>query len=112
MANNGLPNLKAQEFGQEVLKSEILLVVDFYADWCGPCRAVSPVIGSLSEEYAGRAKFAKVDTDDNQGLAAKYGIMSIPTVIIFKNGDIFARVVGAAPAQVYRQKIEAALGAR
>jgi len=111
MSNNGVRHLKQEDFEREVLKSQTPTVVDFYADWCGPCRIVSPVIESLSNEYAGRVNFAKVDTDDNQVLAARYGIMSIPTVLIFRRGSIVDTIVGAAPAQTYRQRINAALGA-
>lgn len=107
---NGIQQLKQEDFERQVLKSEIPTVVDFYADWCGPCRAVSPIIESLSTEYAGRVTFAKVNTDDNQGLAARYGILSIPTVMIFKQGNVVDQIVGAAPVQAYRQRIEAALG--
>jgi thioredoxin 1 len=73
---------------------------------------VSPIIESLSETYAGRVNFAKVDTDANQGLAVRFEVMSIPTVMIFKEGRIVDKIIGAVPAQVYRQKIEAALGAK
>ena len=103
-------HLQSKDFENEVLKSEIPTVVDFYADWCGPCRMVSPIIETLSKEYAGRAKFVKVNTDDNQDLAEKFGIMSIPTIMVFKNGQIASRTVGAGPAAMYKQKIDAALG--
>jgi thioredoxin 1 len=111
MSNNGVRHLKQEDFEHAVLKSQTPTVVDFYADWCGPCRMVSPIIESLSNEYDGRVNFAKVNTDDNQFLAARYGIMSIPTVLIFKNGKVVDTIVGAAPAQAYRQRIRAALGA-
>ena len=103
-------HLQSKDFENEVLKSEIPTVVDFYADWCGPCRMVSPIIETLSKEYAGRAKFVKVNTDDNQDLAERFGIMSIPTIMVFKNGQIASRTVGAGPAAMYKQKIDAALG--
>jgi len=99
------------DFERLVLKSSTPAVVDFYADWCGPCRMVKPIIESLSQEYDGRVSFAKVDTDLNQELAARYDILSIPTVMIFRNGQVVDKVVGAVPAQVYRQKIESALRA-
>jgi thioredoxin 1 len=102
-------HLGSGEFEKEVLQSELPTVVDFYADWCGPCQVVSPIIDSLSIEYPGRVKFAKVDTDANPDLAEKFGVMSIPTVFIFKNGQIIERIVGAAPAAIYRKKIDTAL---
>jgi thioredoxin len=106
-----LPHLKSTEFENEVLKSQTPAVVDFYADWCGPCRMVSPIIEQLSKEYDGRVKFAKVNTDENPDIAMKYGIMSIPTIIIFKHGQVASTVIGAGPASMYKQKIEAVLKA-
>jgi thioredoxin 1 len=104
-----LMNLKSAEFEKEVLKSQTPAVVDFYADWCGPCRMVSPIIEQLSQEYTGRVKFAKVNTDENPDIAMKYGIMSIPTIIVFKNGEVASTVIGAGPASMYKQKIDAVL---
>ncbi|MBI3022686.1 MAG: thioredoxin, partial [Thaumarchaeota archaeon] len=97
------------EFDKEVLKSSIPTVVDFYADWCGPCRMVSPVIESLSKEYVGTVKFVKVDTDANQEIALRYNIMSIPTVMIFKDGEVKDVIIGAAPASGYKQRIDKVL---
>lgn len=102
-------HLGGKEFDKEVLQSAIPAVVDFYADWCGPCRMVSPIVESLSREYAGKVKFVKIDTDKNQGLAERYDIMSIPTVMIFKNGEIRDKIIGASPASLYKQKIDSAL---
>jgi len=104
-----LPSLKSAEFQKEVLESQTPAVVDFYADWCGPCRMVSPIIEQLSMEYAGKVKFAKVNTDENPEIAMKYGIMSIPTIIVFKNGEVASTVIGAGPATMYKQKIDAVL---
>ncbi len=109
MSNNVVQHLKQADFERLVLKSETPTVVDFYADWCGPCRMVSPIIESLSKEYAGRVSFAKVNTDENQRLAVRYGVMSIPTVIAFRDGQVVDRLVGAVPAQVYRQQIDKVL---
>ena len=109
--NNGVQHVNATDFEYVVLKSQTPTVVDFYADWCGPCRMVGPVIESLSQEYIGRVSFAKVDTDANQGLAMRYNIMSIPTVMIFKGGRIVDKIVGAMQGDAYRRKINAALGA-
>jgi thioredoxin 1 len=104
-----LPHLSSSEFENEVLKSQVPTVVDFYADWCGPCRMVSPIIEALSSEYDGRVKFVKINTDDNPDIAMKYGIMSIPTIIVFKNGQVASTIIGAGPATMYKQKIDTVL---
>ncbi len=109
MESKALLRLDGKDFDREILQSTVPAVVDFYADWCAPCRMVSPVIESLSREYSGRVKFAKIDTDANQDLAERFNIMSIPTVIVFKNGKIHEQIVGAAPASQYRQKIDSVL---
>jgi thioredoxin 1 len=109
MAEKTLVHLQSKDFEQEVVRSQVPTVVDFYADWCGPCRMVSPIIEKLSQEYAGRAKFVKINTDESPDLAEKYGIMSIPTVMIFKNGQVASSTIGAGPAAMYKQKIDAAL---
>ena len=93
-------------FEAEVLKSDIPVFVDFYADWCGPCKMMSPVIDKMAEEYAGRIKVGKVNVDENSDLAVKYGIMSIPTMVFFKNGEVVDRVVGAIPKPQMQAKFE------
>ena len=93
-------------FEAEVLKSDIPVFVDFYADWCGPCKMMSPVIDKMSEEYAGRIKVGKVNVDENSDLAVKYGIMSIPNMVFFKNGEVVDRVVGAIPKPQMQAKFE------
>ena len=107
--NNGVQHVNTADFERAVLKSQSPTVVDFYADWCGPCRMVSPVIESLSQQYAGKVNFAKVDTDANQSLAMRYNILSIPTVMIFKGERMVDKIIGAMPAQAYRQKIDSVL---
>ena len=107
-----VPHIEEREFEEKVIQSDAPTVVDFYADWCGPCRLVGPIIEALSEEYAGRVKFVKVNTDYNQRLAFKYDIMSIPTVMIFKEGRVAERVIGAVPNQVFRNKIDRVLNGR
>jgi thioredoxin 1 len=98
--------IQGSSFQTEVVRSKLPVVVDFYADWCGPCRIISPLIEQLSKEYMGRAKFVKIDTDDNQELAGQFGIMSIPTVMFFSKGKVEDIVVGAAPVAVFKQKLE------
>src|SRR6267378_2095872 len=97
------------EFETEVLKSKIPVLVDFYADWCGPCHAIAPTIEALSNEFEGKVKFVKVDVDSNQDVASSYEIMSIPTIMLFENGKVEDSIVGAYPATVYKQQIECAL---
>jgi thioredoxin 1 len=98
--------IQGSSFQAEVVRSELPVVVDFYADWCGPCRIISPLIEQLSKEYKGKAKFVKINTDDNQELAGQFGIMSIPTVMFFSKGKVEDIVVGAAPGAVFKQKVE------
>ncbi len=93
-------------FEAEVLQSDIPVFVDFYADWCGPCKMMSPVIDKLAEEYAGRIKVGKVNVDDDSELAVRYGIMSIPNMVFFKNGEVVDRVVGAIPKPQMQAKFE------
>ena len=96
-------------FDEVVLKSDKPVVVDFWAAWCGPCRMVGPIIDEVSQEYEGKAVVGKVDVDVNQEYAAKYGVRNIPTVLVFKDGEIVNRQVGVSPKQVYTDAIEAVL---
>lgn len=96
-------------FDEVVLKSDKPVVVDFWAAWCGPCRMVGPIIEELSHEYEGKAVVGKVDVDVHQQYAAKYGVRNIPTVLVFKNGEIVNRQVGVSPKRVYADAIDAAL---
>ncbi len=98
-------------FDTEVLSSGIPVLVDFYADWCGPCKMIAPTMEVLSREYAGKVKFVKINVDLNQDLASKYDVMSIPTAMLFKNGTIKEGLIGAYPAAAYRQRIDRALSA-
>jgi thioredoxin 1 len=93
-------------FEQEVLQSETPVLVDFWAEWCGPCHAVAPVLDKIVEERAGELKLVKVNIDEEQGLAQRFGVMSIPTMILFKGGEPAAAVIGAQP----KGAIERALG--
>jgi len=98
-------------FESEVLKSETPVLVDFWAPWCGPCKMVAPIVAEISTEYDGKLKVGKLNTDDNQGVAAQFGIMSIPTLMIFKGGKEVARIIGAQPKQALTGKIEQVISA-
>jgi len=98
-----------QNFEGEVLKSDQPVVVDFWAPWCGPCRIVSPVIEELAKEYEGKVKVGKLNVDESPQTAQTYGIMSIPSVLFFKNGQPVKTMVGAQPKENYKKSIDEAL---
>ncbi len=92
-------------FQREVLESDKPVLVDFWAPWCGPCRVMGPVINELAEEFASRAKVAKMNVDDHQEVAGRYGIQSIPTLLVFRNGVVTDRIVGTVPQNVLSAKL-------
>ncbi|MDE6016239.1 MAG: thioredoxin [Acetatifactor sp.] len=96
-------------FEEEVLNSDLPVLVDFYADWCGPCKMMAPIVEKLAEEYDGKIKVGKCNTDDNMPLTQKYRVASIPTFIIFKGGEAVATYMGAMPADDLRDKLDAQL---
>ena len=99
----------SENFEAEVLKSEIPVLVDFYADWCGPCKLVAPIVEQVAEEYAGRVAVGKVNVDESPDLAMKYGVMSIPTFIIFRKGGIFRKTIGAQNKKSLEQALNQSL---
>jgi thioredoxin 1 len=102
-------HLTEQNFDETLAQSDGLLMVDFWAEWCGPCKAIAPVLEELARDAAGRFTLAKVNVDENHGLAARYGIRSIPTILFVKDGKVLDQVVGAVPRAKIKEKL-AALG--
>ena len=94
-----------ENFQQEVIESDKPVLVDFWAVWCGPCKMLTPTIEQLSSEYEGKVKVGKVNVDENQELAAQYGIMSIPTIMIFKGGQVVEQFIGVQPKTVYAEAL-------
>lgn len=93
------------EWQTEVLNSPVPVLVDFWAVWCGPCRLIAPIVEELGQQYEGKLKVYKVDVDQEQQLAVQYGIMSIPTLLLFKNGQVVEQIVGALPKGAIEQKL-------
>ncbi len=97
-------------FDQEVVKSEVPVVVDFWAPWCGPCRAMAPVLDQYAVDQGGAVKVVKINVDENSAVAGQYGIMSIPTFLVFAGGKPVGQIVGAMPKEQFASRVQAALG--
>ena len=95
MASEKIQHVTDESFEPEVLKSEVPVLVDYWAEWCGPCKSIAPILDQVAEEYGGRVKVAKINVDENQQVPAKFGIRGIPTLMLFKNGNLEATRVGA-----------------
>ena len=106
MAEDAVITLDDSVFEEEILKSDIPALVDFWAPWCGPCKAIAPAVSKISQDFAGRLKVGKVNVDENTGTSVKFGIRSIPTLLIFKDGEIVDQIIGA----VSQDEIEQAVG--
>jgi thioredoxin len=106
MADSGTLHLTEQTFDEALAASQGVLMVDFWAEWCGPCRAIAPVLEELSRASGGRVTLAKVNVDEHPGLAARYGIRSIPTILLVKDGKVVDQVIGAVPKAQLQKKLD------
>lgn len=107
MASEHVKEFTDANFEQEVLKSDQPVLVDFWAEWCMPCRMLAPTIEKIAKDYAGKVKVGKVDTDSNRDVSMKYGISAIPTVILFKNGEVAQKFVGLRQERDFREALDA-----
>jgi thioredoxin 1 len=107
MASQATLHLTEAAFDQTLAQHAEPLVVDFWAEWCGPCKAIAPALDELATEYAGRVTIAKVNVDEHPGLAARYQVRSIPTLLIFKGGQVIDQVVGAVPKAQIKKRLDA-----
>ena len=107
--SEAVTSVTVDTFEKVVIQSSDLIMVDFWATWCGPCKIVAPVVEELAQEYAGKVKFAKVNTDENPDIASRFNIRGIPTLIFFKDGKVLDQIVGAVPKAQLKSKIDSFL---
>ena len=109
MASNDVVTLQDATFDQEVLKSDVPVLVDFWAVWCGPCKAIAPAVEELAKQYKGKVKIAKMDVDEHQQVPQQFGIRSIPTLLLFKGGRVVDTIVGAVPKSKLEDSLKKAI---
>ncbi|MDW7679563.1 MAG: thioredoxin [bacterium] len=107
---SGLLTVTEENFKSEVLQSDLPVLIDFWAAWCGPCKAIHPIVEELAKDYQGKLKVGKCDVDSNQQIALKFGIRSIPTLLIYKDGEVVEQIIGAVPKQQIVKKLEPVMG--
>jgi thioredoxin 1 len=110
MASNDVVTLQDATFDAEVLKSDLPVLVDFWAVWCGPCKAIAPTVEELAKQYKGKVKIAKMDVDQHQQVPQQFGIRSIPTLLLFKGGRVVDTIVGAVPKSKLEESLKKAIG--
>ncbi len=110
MASNDVVTLQDATFEKEVLKSDVPVLVDFWAVWCGPCKAIAPAVEELAKQYKGKVKIAKMDVDEHQQVPQQFGIRSIPTLLLFKGGRVVDTIVGAVPKSKLEDSLKKAIG--
>jgi thioredoxin 1 len=109
MGGKNVQEFNELNFDAEVIQSDVPVLVDFSATWCGPCKAIAPLVGQLADEYAGKIKVGTIDIDDSPGIAQRFGIRGVPTLYVFKGGEVVGKMVGAAPKQNIAQLMQRAL---
>ncbi len=109
MAGKNVQEFNELNFEEEVLQSEVPVLVDFAATWCGPCKAIAPLVGQVADEYLGKVKVGTIDIDDSPGIAQRFGIKGVPTLFVFKGGEVVGKMVGAGPKKTIADLVQRAL---
>ena len=107
--SENVKELTSENFDQEVIDSELPVLIDFWAEWCGPCRAIGPIVDELATEYSGKAKIGKLNVDTDNQVAAQYGVRSIPALLIFKDGSVANQIVGAVPKEKITELLDSVI---